>query len=232
MSQKVLVVDDEESILTLIKYNLEKAGLRAITVENGERALEIIKEVNPDLIILDIMLPGIDGVEICKRLRKEDYHIPILMLTAKDEEIDKILGLEIGADDYMTKPFSTRELVARVKAMLRRSLQYKDKEVKDEDKKIIVNDIVVFPDKYEILLKGKNIYLTPKEFELLKLLVSNKGKVLDRNHLLNKIWGYDYYGDTRIVDVHISNIREKIEDNPAKPEYIKTVRGVGYKFKE
>ncbi len=230
MSQKVLVVDDEESILTLIKYNLEKAGLRAITAENGERALEIIKEENPDLIILDIMLPGIDGVEICKRLRKEDYHIPILMLTAKDEEIDKILGLEIGADDYMTKPFSTRELMARVKAMLRRSLQYK--EVKDEDEKVIVDDIVVFPDKFETLLKGEKIYLTPKEFELLKLLVRNKGKVLDRNHLLNKIWGYDYYGDTRIVDVHISNIREKIESNPAKPEYIKTVRGVGYKFKE
>lgn len=230
MSQKVLVVDDEESILTLIKYNLEKAGLRAITAEDGERALEIIKEENPDLIILDIMLPGIDGVEICKRLRKEDYHIPILMLTAKDEEIDKILGLEIGADDYMTKPFSTRELTARVKAMLRRSLQYK--EVKDEDEKVIVDDIVVFPDKFETLLKGEKIYLTPKEFELLKLLVRNKGKVLDRNHLLNKIWGYDYYGDTRIVDVHISNIREKIEDNPAKPEYIKTVRGIGYKFKE
>jgi len=230
MSQKVLVVDDEESILTLIKYNLEKAGLRAITAEDGERALEIIKEENPDLIILDIMLPGIDGVEICKRLRKEDYHIPILMLTAKDEEIDKILGLEIGADDYMTKPFSTRELMARVKAMLRRSLQYK--EVKDEDEKVIVDDIVVFPDKFETLLKGEKIYLTPKEFELLKLLVRNKGKVLDRNHLLNKIWGYDYYGDTRIVDVHISNIREKIEDNPAKPEYIKTVRGIGYKFKE
>ena len=230
MSQKVLVVDDEESILTLLKFNLEKAGLIAITAEEGKKALEKVKEEKPDLIILDIMLPGMDGIEICKRLRKEDNNIPILMLTAKDEEIDKILGLEIGADDYMTKPFSIRELMARVKALLRRSLQYG--ESKGEEDKVIVNDLVVFPDKYEVLLKGENIILTPKEFELLELLVRNKGKVLDRNFLLNKIWGYDYYGDTRIVDVHISNLREKIEDKTEKPKYIITVRGVGYKLKE
>ncbi len=230
MNQKVLIVDDEESILRLIKYNLEKAGFKAVTAEEGFKALETIKEEKPDLIILDIMLPGIDGIEICKRLRKEDCHIPILMLTARDEEIDKILGLEIGADDYMTKPFSIRELMARIKAILRRSLQYTEN--KGEKEKLKVNDIEVFPDKYEVVLKGENIYLTPKEFELLELLVRNKGKVLDRNILLNKIWGYDYYGDTRIVDVHISNLREKIEDIAGKPEYIKTVRGVGYKFKE
>ena len=230
MSQKVLVVDDEESILTLLKYNFEKAGLIVITAEEGKKALEKVKEEKPDLIILDIMLPGMDGIEICKGLRKEDNNIPILMLTAKDEEIDKILGLEIGADDYITKPFSIRELMARVKALLRRSFQYG--ESKGEEDKVIVNDLVVFPDKYEVLLKGENIILTPKEFELLELLVRNKGKVLDRNFLLNKIWGYDYYGDTRIVDVHISNLREKIEDKTAKPKYIITVRGVGYKLKE
>ncbi len=230
MSEKVLVVDDEESILTLIKFNLEKAGLNVITADEGKKALAKAKEEKPDLIILDIMLPGMDGMEICKRLRKEDNNIPILMLTAKDEEIDKILGLEIGADDYMTKPFSIRELMARVKAMLRRSLQYV--ESKDGENKYMVNDLVVFPDKYEVFLKGENIILTPKEFELLELLVRNKGNVLDRNFLLTKIWGYDYYGDTRIVDVHISNLREKIEDKTASPKYIKTVRGVGYKCKE
>ncbi len=230
MSQKVLVVDDEESILTLIKFHLEKAGLTVITAEEGKKALEIVKEEKPDLIVLDIMLPGMDGIEICKSLRKEDYHTPILMLTAKDEEIDKIIGLEVGADDYMTKPFSVRELMARVKAMLRRSLQYLD--IEREKERITLHDLVIFPQKYEAFLKGKQIYLTPKEFELLELMVKNKGKVLDRNLLLNRIWGYNYYGDTRIVDVHISNLREKIEDNSAKPEYIKTVRGVGYKFRE
>jgi len=230
MSQKVLVVEDEESILTLIKFHFEKAGLTVITVEEGEKALEIVKEEKPDLIVLDIMLPGMDGIEICKSLRKEDYHAPILMLTAKDEEIDKIIGLEVGADDYMTKPFSIRELMARVKAMLRRSLQYLD--VEKEKERITVHDLEIFPQKYEAFLKGQQIYLTPKEFELLELMVKNKGKVLDRNLLLNRIWGYNYYGDTRIVDVHISNLREKIEDNSAKPEYIKTVRGVGYKFRE
>lgn len=230
MSEKVLVVDDEESILTLIKFNLEKAGLNVITAEDGNKALEKAKEEKPDLIILDIMLPGMDGIEVCKRLRKEDYNIPVLMLTAKDEEIDKILGLEIGADDYMTKPFSIRELMARVKAILRRSLQYVESKAGED--KFILNDLEVFPDKYEVFLRGQNIILTPKEFELLELLVRNKGKVLDRNFLLTKIWGYDYYGDTRIVDVHISNLREKIEDKTASPKYIKTVRGVGYKCKE
>lgn len=230
MSQKVLVVDDEESILTLIKFHLEKAGLTVITAEEGKKALEKVKEEKPDLIVLDIMLPGMDGIEICKRMRKEDYHTPILMLTAKDEEIDKIIGLEVGADDYMTKPFSIRELMARVKALLRRSLQYLD--VEGEKERITLHDLVIFPQKYEAFLKGKQIYLTPKEFELLELMVKNKGKVLDRNLLLNRIWGYNYYGDTRIVDVHISNLREKMEDNSAKPEYIKTVRGVGYKFRE
>lgn len=228
MGSKVLIVDDEENILTLLKYNLEKDGMETCVVEDGVEALEKLKEEKFDLIILDIMLPGLDGIEVCRRLRKEDCHIPILMLTAKGEEIDKVLGLEIGADDYMTKPFSVRELLARSKALLRRSFLY----TKKEEEKLKVDELEVYPDRYEVSLKGKSILLTPKEFELLLILIQNKGKVLHRNYLLNKLWGYDYYGDTRIVDVHISNLREKVEDNSSKPCYIKTVRGVGYKFKD
>ncbi|RQD76436.1 MAG: DNA-binding response regulator [Candidatus Syntrophonatronum acetioxidans] len=229
MAQKILIVDDEESILRLIKYNLEKVGFETVTAEDGGEALEKAEKEKPDLIILDIMMPGLDGVEVCMRLRKEDYHLPILMLTAKDEEIDKVLGLEVGADDYITKPFSVRELIARVKACLRRATQYNgagDKAVK----KLAVKELEIFPDRYEAILKGCPINLTPKEFELLELLIRNKGKVLGREFLLNRIWGYDYYGDSRIVDVHVSNIREKIEEDSSRPEYIKTVRGVGYKF--
>ncbi len=226
MNEKVLIVDDEESILKLIQFNLEKSGFDIITAEDGLTALEIVKKDKPDVIILDIMLPGMDGIEVCRNLRKEDLNIPILMLTAKGDEIDKILGLEIGADDYMTKPFSVRELTARVKALLRRSQQY-DK----GEERLKVNGLEVFPDRYEALVRGESIALTAKEFELLEVLVRNKGKVLHRKYLLNKLWGYDFYGDTRIVDVHISNLREKIEVDSSKPEYIKTVRGVGYKFK-
>ncbi|UNC90880.1 response regulator transcription factor [Candidatus Contubernalis alkaliaceticus] len=228
MNKKVLIVDDEESILKLIQFNLEKSGFEVVTAEDGLRALELVKQNEPDLIILDIMLPGIDGIEVCRSLRKEDINLPVLMLTAKEDEIDKILGLEIGADDYMTKPFSVRELIARVKALLRRSFQYGDK----GEERLRVNDLEVFPDRYEVMVRGESITLTPKEFELLEVLVRSKGKVLHRKYLLNKLWGYDYYGDTRIVDVHISNLREKIELDSGKPEYIKTVRGVGYKFRE
>lgn len=228
-NEKILVVDDEPNILELIKFNLENNGFKVITACNGERALEMIKAENPDLILLDVMLPGVDGFELCKIIRRknETSDIPIILITAKSEEIDKILGLEIGADDYITKPFSVRELIARVKAVLRRA----DK--KDKNEKIIkISDIIIDVDKHEVTVKGKKIELTPKEFELLKLFALNPGRVFSRDYLLEKIWGYDYLGDTRTVDVHIRHLRQKIEENSDETNYIETVRGVGYKFKE
>jgi len=228
-NEKILVVDDEPNILELIKFNLENNGFKVITACNGERALEMIKAENPVLILLDVMLPGVDGFELCKIIRRknETSDIPIILITAKSEEIDKILGLEIGADDYITKPFSVRELIARVKAVLRRA----DK--KDKNEKIIkISDIIIDVDKHEVTVKGKKIELTPKEFELLKLFALNPGRVFSRDYLLEKIWGYDYLGDTRTVDVHIRHLRQKIEENSDETNYIETVRGVGYKFKE
>ncbi|MGB9813142.1 MAG: response regulator transcription factor [Thermovenabulum sp.] len=228
-NEKILVVDDEPNILELIKFNLENNGFKVITACNGERVLEMIKAENLDLILLDVMLPGVDGFELCKIIRRknETSDIPIILITAKSEEIDKILGLEIGADDYITKPFSVRELIARVKAVLRRA----DK--KDKNEKIIkISDIIIDVDKHEVTVKGKKIELTPKEFELLKLFALNPGRVFSRDYLLEKIWGYDYLGDTRTVDVHIRHLRQKIEENSDETNYIETVRGVGYKFKE
>ncbi|OCA92282.1 response regulator transcription factor [Pseudobacillus wudalianchiensis] len=233
MNKKVLVVDDEPSIVTLIKYNLEQAGYEVITAFDGEEALKRATEESPDLLVLDWMLPKLDGMEVCKELRQRKVSTPILMLTAKDEEFDKVLGLELGADDYMTKPFSPRELLARVKAILRR-LQHvpKIEEVPTEDTGLVVADIEIYPEKYEAYFQGNLLELTPKEFELLLYLMENKGRVLTRDQLLSAVWKYDFAGDTRIVDVHISHLREKIEQNSRKPEYIKTIRGLGYKLEE
>jgi len=229
MNRRVLVVDDEVSIVKLITFNLEKEGFKTLQAYSGYEALKIIKEEKPDLVILDIMLPEMDGFEICRRIRQEKYPTAVIILTAKDDEIDKVLGLELGADDYITKPFSPRELIARVKAVLRRTSQW-DPFLDEQVLKI--GELCIYPSRYTVLLKGEPIELTPKEFELLHFLAQNAGKVITRDALLNHIWGYTYTGDTRIVDVHISHLREKIESNPKKPEYIKTIRGVGYKFKE
>lgn len=235
MAQKILVVDDEMSILTLLQFNLEQAGYEVVTAEDGAEALEVVEAEKPNCIILDLMLPEMDGLEVCKELRQRHIHTPVLMLTAKDDEFDKVLGLELGADDYMTKPFSPREVVARVKAILRRVKQLEESKVTtetEESEKIQVGELEVYPNNYESFFRGEMMEVTPKEFELLVYLVRHKGRVLTREQLLSAVWNYDFVGDTRIVDVHVSHLREKIEENTRKPEYIKTIRGLGYKLEE
>lgn len=233
MKKRVLVVDDEQSILTLLQYNLEQAGYQVLTAMDGEQGRDMAIEEQFDFIILDLMLPRLDGIEVCKQLRQQRVSTPILMLTAKDDEFDKILGLELGADDYMTKPFSPREVVARVKAILRRSeIQPTLKPTNVEEGQISIKDLSIYPDHFEAMFKGDLLELTPKEFELLVHLAKHKGKVLTRDQLLSAVWNYDFAGDTRIVDVHISHLREKIEPNTKKPVYIKTIRGLGYKLEE
>lgn len=229
MSKKILVIEDEEPISRLISYNLAKEGYEIMASADGLDALCKIRSEDPDLIILDIMLPGMDGYDICRTIRKENILIPIIMLSAKDEELDKILGLELGGDDYITKPFSPRELVARVRALLRRaqvSREAPDNEV------LSIDRIKIDLARHEVKLDQSVIQLTPKEFELLVYLIRHRGKVLSRDMLLDKVWDYDFAGDTRIVDVHISRLREKIETDPKNPGCIQTVRGVGYRFKE
>ncbi|GAA0354314.1 response regulator transcription factor [Bacillus horti] len=223
MSQKILVVDDEESIVTLLQFNLEQAGFRVVAAYDGQEALRLAKEERPELIVLDIMLPEISGIDVCKKLRQEQVHIPILMLTAKDDEFDKVLGLELGADDYLTKPFSPREVTARVKAILRRTHMSQTEKISDQV--IAIGQLEIHPEQYEAFFDQKPIELTPKEFELLVYMAKNAGRVMTREQLLNAIWNYDFVGDTRIVDVHISHLRDKIKAN-----YIKTVRGLGYKI--
>lgn len=230
MATRLLVVDDEESIVTLLKYNLEQSGYTVDTAYDGVEALRKAQEVKYDLIVLDLMIPEIDGLEVCRKIRTEKIQVPILMLTAKDEEFDKVLGLELGADDYMTKPFSPRELVARVKAIMRR-VDYSGQEMEKIERKSI-GHLTVYPENYEAYVKEEELELTLKEFELLVYLINHKGRVLTRDQLLNAVWNYEFVGDTRIVDVHISHLREKIEPNTKKPVYIKTVRGLGYKFEE
>lgn len=234
MAKRILVVDDEPSISTLLQYNLEQAGFEVETKMDGLAGFERAKEVPFDLIILDLMLPNMDGMDVCRHLRQEQIFVPILMLTAKDDEFDKVLGLELGADDYMTKPFSPREVSARVRAILRRVEQTQatkdDVAVKGKGK--VIKDLTIYPDNYEVYVKQKLLTLTPKEFELLVYLAEHKGRVLTRDQLLNAVWNYEFVGDTRIVDVHISHLREKIEPNAKKPIYIKTIRGLGYKLEE
>ncbi|QSO48328.1 response regulator transcription factor [Alicyclobacillus mengziensis] len=227
---RVLVVDDEKSILKLVEYNLTQAGFEVITAENGHHAVELVRSDEPDLLILDLMLPGMDGLQVCKTLRSEGIHTPVIMLTARDDEIDRILGLELGADDYVTKPFSPRELVARVRAVLRRLGQQNDDKPDNDDKIMEIGSIRIDSGKHEVYVRDKRIELTSREFELLVYLCRHTGNVLSRNQLLENVWGYDYPGDTRIVDVHISHLRDKIELNPKSPDIIKTVRGVGYKL--
>lgn len=227
-NEKILIIDDESNIVELIKYNLEMNGYKVLYAYDGNEGLNIAREQKPDLILLDIMLPKMDGFDVCKEIKKDKdiEHIPVIMLTAKGEEFDKILGLELGADDYITKPFSVRELLARIKAVMRRNK-------KEENSQVIkLDNLIIDFDKHEVLKSGKKVDLTLKEFELLRLLILNKGKVLTRDFLLDKIWGYEYYGETRTVDVHVRHLRQKIEDDDKNPRYIETIRGIGYKFKE
>ena len=229
MSEKILVVDDEEHIVELIKYNLESNGFIVRGVYNGSEVIKAINLEKFDLIILDIMLPEIDGIELCKLIKRDPNtaDIPIIMLTAKSSEMDKVIGLELGADDYITKPFSIRELIARIKAVLRRS---SDKKEYITSGKIQVDDITIDLEKHEVTKGGNIVDLTFKEFELLKILAENRGKALSRNMLLDMVWGYDYFGETRTVDVHVRNLRRKIEDDE-KNLKIETIRGIGYKLK-
>ena len=224
--EKVLIVDDEENILELMRFNLENSGYKVLTAQNGIDALKLAKSEIPQLILLDLMLPGMDGYDVCKEIRRDNNisHIPIIMITAKGEEVDKILGLELGADDYITKPFSIRELLARAKAVLRRTtIQHIDKSYK-------FGNIGIDFDKHEVNKNDEKVDLTLKEFELLEILVKNKGRVMTRDFLLDKIWGYEYIGETRTVDVHIRHLRQKIEDDDKNPQYIETIRGIGYRF--
>jgi two-component system, OmpR family, alkaline phosphatase synthesis response regulator PhoP len=234
MKNKVLVVDDEQSIVTLLQYNLEQAGFDVITAMDGLEGKKLAESMAPDIIVLDLMLPKMDGIEVCKELRQQRIMTPILMLTAKDDEFDKILGLELGADDYMIKPFSPREVIARVKAILRRvQIQTNtDDNVQNDSPEIVIGNLKIFPDKYEAYFKTQRLDLTLKEYELLHYLAQNKGRVLTRDQLLSAVWNYEFAGDTRIVDVHISHLREKVEEDTRKPVYIKTVRGLGYKLEE
>ncbi len=229
----ILIVDDEQPIRDILVYNLKKEGYNTIEASDGITALNIALEKYPDLILLDIMLPKMDGLSVCKRI-KNSYNVPILMLTAKDGEIDKILGLELGADDYITKPFSVRELVARVKANLRKvenmsmARMDNDNTNKKKENKIIVNDLELDLDKFEVKIRGEIIDLTVREFEVIKFLASQPGQVVTRETLLEKVWGYEYYGDIRTVDVTVRRIREKIEKDTSSPKILITKRGVGY----
>ena len=225
--KRILVVDDEKPISDIISFNLKNEGFEVLTSFDGEDAIETFNEEQPDLVILDLMLPKVDGLEVCRQIRKESA-VPIIMLTAKDSEIDKVLGLELGADDYVTKPFSNRELIARVKANLRRNSAILNEASEQRSNDIEVGDLVIHQDAYTVTKNGEDVELTHREFELLSYLSQHIGQVMTREHLLETVWGYDYFGDVRTVDVTIRRLREKIEDDPSHPEYIVTRRGVGY----
>lgn len=229
--KKILVVDDEKPISDIVKFSLTKEGFEVVTAFDGEEGLVAFNEKNPDLVILDLMLPKIDGLEVCREIRKTS-NVPIIMVTAKDSEIDKVLGLELGADDYVTKPFSNRELIARVKANLRRQqLAPAESEEEKTANEIVLGSLIIHEDAYVVSKRGEEIELTHREFELLHYLAKHIGQVITREHLLQTVWGYDYFGDVRTVDVTVRRLREKIEDTPSHPTWIMTRRGVGYYIK-
>jgi DNA-binding response OmpR family regulator len=243
VARKILVVDDEAVLVETLAYNLEQAGYQVITAADGASALEAAHREKPDLIILDVMLPEMDGLEVCRQLRRESSTAitPILMLTAKGEEIDKVVGLEVGADDYVTKPFGRREILARVRALLRRAeyvpateeqpTQEQPQEVPRASRELAVGPLRIDLAGRRVNCRGQDLELQPKQFDLLTYLVRNRGTVLTRDQLLHNVWGYDYAGDTRTVDVHVRWLREKLEEDPANPKLIQTVRGVGYAFR-
>jgi len=230
---KVLVVEDDLTLLETLEYNLDAEGYEVITAADGLTALEIAREEPPDLIVLDLMLPHLDGFEVCRILRRET-NVPILMLTARTDEVDRVVGLEVGADDYLTKPFSMRELLARVKALLRRVRLIREEMAGEQElskaDQLAFDDLVIDLDRREVVIGGKSLRLKPKEFDLLVFLARHPGMALSRDLLLERVWGWDYGGGSRTVDVHVRWLREKVETDPANPERIITVRGVGYCF--
>ncbi|MBM3948808.1 MAG: response regulator transcription factor [SAR202 cluster bacterium] len=226
---KVLVVEDEVNLLEAVKYNLGREGYTVLTASDGQQGWEFARAAEPDLVILDIMLPKLDGLEVCRMLRKQS-DVPVLMLTAKTQDVDRVVGLEVGADDYVSKPFSMRELMARVRALLRRARTAQKRTDGAEREIVMSGDLEVDTASHVVRLGGLPLELKPREFQLLALLMSNKGRVLTRDHVLERLWGHDYIGDSRTVDVHIRWLREKIETDPATPRRIATVRGVGYRF--
>jgi DNA-binding response OmpR family regulator len=233
MSEKILVVEDEPTLVETLEYNLSHRDYEVFTAMDGREALAIAREEHPDLIVLDLMLPGMDGIEVCRVLRQE-MSVPILMLTARDEEVDKVVGLEVGADDYMTKPFSMRELMARVKALLRRERLIREElsaeaQVIDEQT-LMFGDLTIDMSRREVKRAGEPLHLKPREYELLVFLARHRGMVLSRDLILERVWGWDYDGGSRTVDVHVHWLREKIEPDPKNPTRIVTVRGVGYRF--
>lgn len=228
MGKKILIVDDEKNIVDILKFNLKKEGFSTIEAYDGEQAVELALSEKPDLILLDVMLPKIDGFTVCRKLR-QSLSTPILMLTAKEEEVDKVLGLELGADDYITKPFSQRELMARIKANIRRTAMEEVAAAKNNNL-IEYGDLQIDCDRYEVKRGNTNIELTLREFELVKFLAMHPGQIFSRESLLEKVWGYEYFGDVRTVDVTIRRVREKLERDPSNCEYILTKRGVGYYF--
>jgi DNA-binding response OmpR family regulator len=233
MADKVLVVEDDVTLLETLEYNLARQGYEVLTAADGIKGLETAQKERPDLIVLDVMLPGLDGLEVCRILRRE-MSVPILMLTARADEVDKIVGLEVGADDYLTKPFNMRELLARVKAMLRRVRLIRAELVEEglvsASERLAFGDLSVDLDRHQVTWKDEPLRLKPKEYDLLIFLVRNRGVALSRDLILERVWGWDYDGGSRTVDVHVRWLREKIEDDPAKPTRIVTVRGVGYCF--
>jgi len=230
MSEKILIVEDELTLQETLAYNLEHQGYEVVTASDGNTAISLAKESEPDLVLLDIMLPGMDGFEVCRVLR-QDMTVPILMLTARDDEIDRVVGLEVGADDYLTKPFSMRELIARVKALLRRVRIMQAKNEKQEEHKTHeFSNLRIDESRHEVTLDDAPLNLKPKEYDLLLYLARHRGLILSREKILEEVWGWDYFGDSRTVDVHIRWLREKIEENPAKPKRIITIRSAGYRF--
>lgn len=233
MAEKILIVEDELTLLETLAYNMKRQGYETYTASDGLGAIEIARRERPDLIILDIMLPGIDGFEVCRILRK-DMNTPILMLTARDDEIDRVVGLEVGADDYLTKPFSMRELLARTKALLRRVRLIREEISSSESPNghqvYVFQNLIIDMDRREVSLDGKPFAVKPKEFELLVFLAQHRGQVLSREEILERVWGWGFIGDSRTVDVHIRWLREKIEPAPSDPHRIITIRGVGYRF--
>lgn len=230
MNRKVLIVDDERSIVDILRYNLEKNDMTAICAYDGVEGLRLARESDPDVILLDVMLPGMDGFEVCRTLRDEGNNVPIIMITAREEETDKVFGLELGADDYITKPFSMRELLARVRTNMRRAASMAPATPEEPGDQIRIKDIVIDRTRRAVYKNGQELELTQREYELIKFMAEDPGRVMSREELMGSVWQYDYFGDLRAVDVAVRRLREKLEDNPSEPVYVMTKRGAGYYF--